>query len=274
VRQRFKDADGRPLLRHVGVANLSHIGWALVRYVLLGYLAREYFREMVRPGAAVGLCGGFAVSRMVHALQRGDLKGGIRVFPIAVTPVFEQAGVSANSIVSALAYRHFDYGVQASELSFLFEELRKNPVSPPCRIARRILDDAARVDFVFMGLGSRETGALARDLTDLQRDYQWLAGVDSDIEEMRNEGKAIGNILYHLVDDRGTPVPGFAERNAQLVCSIGLNGLRDLVESGKRVVAIASGKEKADVTRAAILGRYVNALIVDDELAWALVSAR
>ena len=242
----------------------------------LGHLAKEHFCQEVRPGNSVGLCGGFAVSRMVHALQRGECPGGIRVYPIAATPVLEKAPVSANSVVSALAYRHFDYGMQASELPFLFEDVNSDAnghrLSPPLRIARRILDDASKVDFVFMGIGSRETGALATDIAETQQDYQWLAGID--LAEIREQGRPVGDILYHLVDADGRPLRGFKERNEQLVTSIGLDGLRRLVENGKRVVVIAGGPEKADVTRAAITAGYANVLIIDDGLARALTSPR
>jgi DNA-binding transcriptional regulator LsrR (DeoR family)/DNA-binding XRE family transcriptional regulator len=281
VRQRFTHAPEPPYLRDVLVADLGNVEWSFVRYVLLGYLAKRYFCQEVRPGTAVGLCGGFAVSRLVHALERGECPEGIRVSPIAVSPVFEKAGVSANSVVSALAYRHWDnretrdhrnqWAVQASELSFVFKDRVLDDTSPPSRIIRRMLTDAEQVDYVFMGVGSPETGALTRKLYDLQHDYQWIAGINEDIPKIKDGGQAVGDILYHLVDAEGRALPHFERRNKQLVCSIGLDGLKKLVEAGKRVVVIAAGHEKAAVTRAAIRGRYANVLIVDDELARALL---
>src|SRR6185295_660937 len=107
LRQRFVDDDLGSRLREVRVAKLGDIREPLVSYMLLGHVARTFFTDEVAPGNSIGLCGGFAVSRMVHALQRGEVPGGVRVFPIAVTPVFEKATVSANANVSALAYRHF-----------------------------------------------------------------------------------------------------------------------------------------------------------------------
>jgi DNA-binding transcriptional regulator LsrR (DeoR family) len=270
VRQAFVDERGQARLRDVWVADLSSIDLAFVRYVLLGYLAKAHFRHEVRPGNSVGLCGGFAVSRMVYALQPGECPGGIRVFPIAVTPVFERATASANSVVSALGYRHFDYGVQASELPFVFEAaLEQQPSPPPMRIAKRILDDAAQVDFVFMGIGGRETGALAKDITDFQRDYRWLARLDMD--SVKLQGQPVGDIMYHLVDAEGRPLPDFEQQNRELVCSIGLECLRQFVERGKRVVIIAADEDKADVTRAAIVGGYANVLMIDDGLARGLI---
>jgi DNA-binding transcriptional regulator LsrR (DeoR family)/DNA-binding XRE family transcriptional regulator len=275
VRQRFTGDKGARL-RHVSVADLDHIKSPFVRYVLLGYLAKDLFKQVVRAGTKVGLSGGFAVSRMVHALQRGDCPGGVQVFPVAVTPVFEKAAVSANGVVSALAYRHFTFNVQGTELPFVFDEVRDafqdedtSRLSPPLRIAKRALDGAAEVDVVFMGIGGRTSGALAQDILDLQRDYQWLA--DVDVEVIRRQSRPAGDILYHLVDAEGHPLPDFTDQNEGLVWSIGLDGLRKIVNRGKRVVVIASGREKADVTRAAISAGCANVLIVDDGLARGLL---
>jgi DNA-binding transcriptional regulator LsrR (DeoR family)/DNA-binding XRE family transcriptional regulator len=265
LREQYVDRKEGPRLHDVLVADYGAVKMPLVRYALLGHLAKRYFIKTVKAGNSVGLCGGVAVSQMVHAMKRGECPAGIRVLPIAVTPVFEKAGLSANSTVSALAFRHFDKGVQASELSFVFRGAARDRYSPPLGIAQRILEDAARVDFAFMGIGSRERGALTREISAVQRDYQWLAKVD--VEKLDQAGRAVGDVLYHLVDAKGKPLADFKERNEQLVCSIGLDGLGRLVRSGKRVVVIAAGEEKADVTHAAIVAGYANVLIVDEHLA-------
>ena len=274
VQERFVDSAGETRLRDVWVGRLQQIESPFVRYVLLGYLAKEHFRQEVQEGSSVGLCGGFAVSRLVHSFRRGECPPGIRVFPVAVTPVFEKAQVSANSLVSALAYRHFDYGVSASELPFAPEFVERSAgagLLAPSRIAKKLLDEAARVNFLFMGIGGRNTGAAADDISDLQRSYQYLAEVDLD--QIRQQEQYVGDILYHLVDASGEPLEGFREQNERLVCSIGLKGLRHLVDTGSRVVVIASGREKADVVRAAINGGYINVLITDDGLAQQLLGS-
>ena len=112
-------------------------------------------------------------------------------------------------------------------------------------------------------------GALATDISFMQRDYQWLARID--VEAIQKQERPVGDVMYHLVDASGEPLRDFKELNEQLVCSIGLAGLRQLVDRGKRVVVIASGGEEADVTRAAIMAGYADVLIVDDGLARALL---
>jgi DNA-binding transcriptional regulator LsrR (DeoR family)/DNA-binding XRE family transcriptional regulator len=273
VQEHFTDQAGEARLRDVRVGTLQQIELPFVRYVLLGHLAKEHFRQEVQEGNSVGLCGGFAVSRLVHAFRRGECPSGIRVFPVAVTPVFEKAPVSANSVASALAYRHFDYAVSASELPFVPEYVERTAGPqhlPPSRIAKRILDEAARVDFLYMGIGGRNTGALADDISDLQRSHQYLAEID--VDQIRKQEQYVGDIMYHLIDAAGEPLEGFREQNERLVCSIGLEGLRNLVDAGSLVVVIASGREKADVVRVAINSGYINVLITDDGLAEQLLS--
>ena len=269
--QYFREPSGRRLLRNVWVGQLGHIDWniAMVRYVLLGHLAKVHLMREALDARAIGLCGGYGVSSMVQAIHRGECPVGLKVRSIATTPVFEAAGTSANANVSALAFRHADYGVQASELPFVFDQVRDDDASPPAQVARQILGEAGDVDIVYMGIGSRATGALAQNIPDYRRIYLGIAGVN--ISEIKAQEQPIGNILYYAVGTDGEPLPDFKKLNEQLVCSIKLEGLRRLVAAGKQVVVTAGGKEKADVTRAAIRSGYVNVLIVDDELARAML---
>ena len=278
LQARFLDDLGDPRLREVRVARLAHIESLYARYVLLGHVAKSFLgtrdqRGVLRAGMSLGLCGGFSVSRLVYAYRRGELPAGIRVAPIAVTPVFERAGVSANSVVSALAYRHYDDGVEATELSFLTNDSpdagpRSGALSPAWRIARRALEDAERVDIAVLGLGAPGRGALARDITEMQRDFQWLARVADLSEEERGED-AVGNILYQLIGPRGEP--RFQVHTQGLVCSIGLEGLRSMVDTGRRAIVLGLSAAKARIARAAVLGGYVNVLAIDDALAEAML---
>ena len=86
---------------------------------------------------------------------------------------------------------------------------------------------------------------------------------------MRGRG-AIGDILYHLIDQHGRPV---APEISDLVCSIDLLDLRQMVRLGVQVVIIASGRQKRDIARAVIKAGYANVFIMDDELAHALLES-
>lgn len=58
----------------------------------------------------------------------------------------------------------------------------------------------------------------------------------------------------------------------QMVCSIRLDGLQELVAGPVQVIAIASGPSKAAVTRLALESKYVNGLIIDKALAQAILN--
>jgi len=81
---------------------------------------------------------------------------------------------------------------------------------------------------------------------------------------------AVGDILYHLVDGNGQPV---VPEISNLICSIELQNLQEMVQLGIPVVAIASRREKRDIARAAIRAGYANVLIIDDKLAHELLES-
>lgn len=265
----FSRLSQRPRLREVRVANLSHIESSLIRHTLLGYLAKDYFLDHVHTGDAVGLCGGFSISRLVYALRREECPAGIRVQAVAVSPMLERAGVTANDLVGALAYRAFDRAVQATQLPY-YPDNRRHP--PTASITKNVLDDARNLDFVFVGVGAPGLGALGLDI-DLKRlDYLWMADIEPNT--IFEHKTSAGNLMYYLVDEKGEPPADFKTPNEMMVCSIGLDGLRHLVDRGKRVVIVAAGDQKARIVRAAVVAGYANVLIIDDGLAQALIGAQ
>jgi len=266
LKEHFGQGNQSPL-REVWVARLGHINPLWVRMVLLGVAARKYFMKTVRPGDTVALCGGLAVSRLVMELRRGDIPPGVTVVPVAVSPIFEEPNVSANGLVSSLAYRHYGLGIGAEELPPC---LGGDAGGPATQIANRVLGLAENASVVFLGIGAAGTGALAKDISDVRADYQWLAGVN--VMDIQRRIEPVGNVMYHLVDDNGKPLEDFSAQNERLVVSIKLAGLQRIVRTGRRVVILATGKNKARVVRASIRGGLVNSLVIDDELEAELLS--
>jgi deoxyribonucleoside regulator len=250
-------------LREVIVVSALEEGPHFLRNIWLGEAAREYFKTHVFEGMKVGLAGGYSVSRMVYALRRGECRS-IEVYPLAISPVIEAIGIDANSLVGAFAYRHEGYNVQGYTLQYASPLDWKN--APNIRRfapTLRILAKANSVDIAFMGLG---VAGRRRSPIDLLGDL--VETITPGLETMRERG-AVGDILYHLVDAKGRPV---APEISDLICSIELQDLQDMVKWGVPVVAIASRSEKRDIARAAIQAGYANVLIIDDKLAQALLT--
>lgn len=232
--------------------------------ILLGEAARRYFLEQVqsRMIRTVGIAGGFTISRMVYALRRGECRG-LDIFPLATSPVIEAIDIDANTLVGVFAYRHYGYGVRGHALQYAdSQDLRQT--ENPWRFAptMSILARARSVEMAFMGLGSLERQRLPISWLD-----DLLRSKGLSMEGIRRDNP-VGDVLYHLVDSEGNEV---GREINDLICSISLEDLKALVQMGCKVVAVAAGKQKTAVTRAAIKARYANVLIIDDELAEGLL---
>lgn len=229
---------------------------------LLGEAARNYFRANVYEGMQVGLTGGYSISRLVYSLRRGDCRS-IDVYPLAENPVTEAVSLGANSLVGTLAYRHYGYRVRGHMLAYSspmdWAEAKDYRRFTP---TLRILAKAKSVDIVFMGLGIFGRRRAPIDWLGYLLDTR-----GTGLEKLEDRD-IVGDILYHLVDGKGNMV---VPEISNLICSIGLTDLQALVQMNVPVVAIASRSEKAAITRAAIRGKFINVLIIDDALAKTLL---
>ena len=249
-------------LRDARVVNTGHTQSDVISSILLGEASRLYFKRYVRPTTKVGLAGGSAVAHMVYALRRGDCQS-IEVYPLAVSPVIEAVSLDANTLVGTLVNRHVGYDVRGYILQYATpSELRKNRNSTQLAPTRRILAKSKSVDIAFMGLG---TLGRKRAEVDLLGDLVDTTG--PGLNHIRQRG-AVGDVLYHVIDENGTPI---VPEISDLICSIRLTDLQELIRLQVRVVAIAWGVQKLAVTQTAIEQGYTNTLITDERLAQALL---
>jgi DNA-binding transcriptional regulator LsrR (DeoR family)/DNA-binding XRE family transcriptional regulator len=261
--QRVQRAFG---LREVVVVPVMAGAPLLLRNILLGEAARDYFRtHVVHEGMKVGIAGGYSVSRMIYSLRRGECRS-VEIYPLAISPVIEAVSLDANSLAGTFAYRHDGYDVRGYALQYASPlDWKKAKDVRQFAPTLRILAKARSVDIAFMGIGI--VGGHRRAAIDLLGEVLATRGLD--FEMMRERG-AVGDVLYHLVDRSGNQV---APEIDELICSIELENLQRMVQWGVPVVVIASGERKAEIARAAIKGGYVNVFIVDDELARAMLES-
>jgi DNA-binding transcriptional regulator LsrR (DeoR family) len=239
----------------------------LFRNILLGETARAYFKaHVVHEGMKVGIAGGYSVSRMIYSLRRGECRS-VEIYPLAISPAIEAVSLDANSLAGAFAYRHDGYDVRGYALQYASPSAWKR-AKDVAQFAPtlRILAKARGVDIAFMGIGI--VGGHRRASIDLLGEVLATRGLD--FETVRARG-AVGDILYHLVDQDGNEV---APEISELICSIEIEHLRTMVQLGVPVVVIASGKRKAEIAQAAIKGGYANVFIIDQELAQAMLESQ
>ena len=118
---------------------------------------------------------------------------------------------------------------------------------------------AANVDMAFLGVGALD------DIMSYMMSEFFMATGGMTIDEIRK--KAIGDILYHIIDKKGQIVD---QHYDDFLCSIELDVLRGMVSEGKRVVLVTHSGRK-EISRAVIEAHLVNFVMVDDVLARGLL---
>jgi DNA-binding transcriptional regulator LsrR (DeoR family) len=122
------------------------------------------------------------------------------------------------------------------------------------RIYRTVNDKASQADVTFIGIGT-----IAYHCP-LHKDGFITA---EDVDRLC-ESNAVAEMLGHFIDPQGQRVASELDRR---LTSVNLHQRPE-----KPVIALAGGAEKHQAIRAALLGRWINGLVTDEESALALLA--
>jgi len=242
-------------------------GDAEVRVVLQNLVAAtaEYFDASVTKGATVALGGGYLMYNLVNALPTkvrdihvyaGATVGrGPTVFHI--DPIVVATSLWAKS--GHLPGRAHYITVTPREgsrrdVQRYYRDLRKESH------VRTLMDEVSEVDWVFASVGGLNadegyvsaTESFTRNLLDEMK---------FDDSELRKEG-VVGDIIYSFFNESGNSKPTW-----DVVPSIGVKQLRQLVADRKKHVVIVVGSYKLEALRAILRGQLCNVLITDSNAA-------
>jgi DNA-binding transcriptional regulator LsrR (DeoR family) len=122
------------------------------------------------------------------------------------------------------------------------------------RIYRTVNDKASQADVTFIGIGTIEYHC------PLHKDGFITA---EDVDRLC-ESNAVAEMLGHFIDPQGQRVASELDRR--------LTSVNLYQRPEKPVIALAGGAEKHQAIRAALLGRWINGLVTDEESALALLA--
>ena len=262
LKQKYRGRDG---LMNARVFSIGETNSSFSK-ILVAWGAKEYLlEELHKPFASrmlIGIAGGTTLANMFRSIKRGECPH-TNVYPLCISPTEVAVGTDSNGIIADLAYRQQNY-IDAFVLPYVSREARNimarvEKVPPEVLAARRVLGKAANVDMAFLGVGALD------DVMSYMMSEFFRATGGMTIDEIRE--KAIGDILYHIVDRKAQIVD---QHYDDFLCSIELNVLKDMVSEGKRVVLVTHSRRK-EISRAAIEAHLVNVVIVDDILARSLL---
>lgn len=236
----------------------------------VGEEAARYIRNVVPNGEVIGVGGGRTVLAMASALYAGMFEW-LRIFPLAAGGPIQ---ITANSVVAAIAAKCANqdkteaYGLYVPPLTLrsIDESTKEKEFYLSRREIRDVYEAAHNVNVAFIGIGSLKTEAGRR------RTAEYLFADDTLIADAIEQG-AVGNILQQFFDADGNIVKcQLSHRNL----AVPLEHLRKIAAEfpAKRVIALASDKDKCEAVKAAMKGRFFNVLITDTTVAEFLLSNR
>lgn len=213
-----------------------------------GFLQREI--EALQ-GGVIGIGHGRTLSAAVADMPRMDA-GRVR-FVSLLGGVTRNYAANPHDVMHRLAEKT---GATAfvMPVPFFANTVEDREVLLAQRGVREVFEQGARADLMFVGIGTAEPGAqlVASQMIE-----------PAEIREVREMG-GVGEMLGHFFDRSGRPIETSL---AARTLSPDLNHLK-----GRRIVAIAGGREKAAAIRAVLRSGYLRGLITDERTAQALVA--
>lgn len=246
---------------------------ALERRIRLDYGLQRVFITPCVPGEdTIDKVAGSAARYLNSIIKNGDIIGisnGSTMHHFALNAIHRDDLSDIQLVQLSGEYMNLSHHISTKEnLKLASEALNATPYGFPCPVffeneqikkavmedknIRHITDLQQRANIVVFSIGSIGTvgtnsliksGFLTRET----------------LESLVRFGTA-GDIFSHFIDRNGQPIaPELDARNASLP-------LDRLLTKDQRI-CIASGRAKLDVLKAALAGKYINVLAIDEELA-------
>ncbi len=215
--------------------------------------AAFYVMNNLRHLKSIGLTWGKALWRFIQELPYQENKD-LHIIPLCGGIGSINLAIHSNALSLEMA-QHFScnyFQLYAPAITQSFD--LKNQLSSLSVIAD-ILEKGTHVDLAIVGIGDITRASTLREVGYLGK---------NDWDLLRSLG-AVGDIGCMYFDQNGTAI--HSEFNKKVV-GITLSSLKSI----KNVMAIAYGVQKKEAVLGALKGQYINTLIIDSDLASALIA--
>ena len=214
----------------------------------VGTVAGNLLLETVRDGDTIAISGGKAVRAMIENLAP-DRTLDVNVVPMT-GGVQGKHYTDVNHVATLLAEK---LGGRATLIHApLFAETPdERDMLMSVRSVRDVFDSARKASIALVGIGS---------VADEQSTYYEALPMAEDARQALAESDVRGEFLGHLIDTDGRVSD--IEFNSRLVALPPGEAARI-----PTTVGVVSGAEKLEPIRAVLAGKYINALVLDEETA-------
>lgn len=221
----------------------------------VGYFGAPAIADVLHSGVSIGLAGGRSLSELVHHLKPIE-----RATTITIVQLMGNIGPTPDQIDALELSRLLAQRVAGTFYTLNAPVLAQSPEARELLMShdhiRVITSLFSNLDVAFVGIGTLQDSAFF-DRGVISRD---------DASQLKAHG-AVGEICGRFYDRDGRECDTvFRDR----VISIGLDDLRSRPE----IVAITNGSHRGEAIRAAIHGRLITSLVIDEAGARELLGNR
>ncbi|WP_042374854.1 sugar-binding transcriptional regulator [Neobacillus jeddahensis] len=225
-------------------------------------------REIVKR--AVGLAGANYISHNMKGVQRIGISWGrtlaalVQEYPyerrdeIKIVPLEGGMGVKEVEIHANQLANEFAKKINGT-CTYLYapaivetEELRERLMA--MQDIETVLESGRQVDLALIGIGNP-----FNDSTLMKIGYL----TEEDVSHLRELG-AVGDIGFRFFDEQGEQI---SDPTSNKIIGITLDELKGI----QKVVAVVEGEQKAESVLGALRGQFINVLIVDEQMASAIL---
>jgi len=236
----------------------------------LGVAAAAHFEKVVGNGMRVGLSCGYTLYQTIRSLHERRVRD-LTLYPLSGESNLEMVDISPNTMVGMMAAKYRPhvsaYALPVQHLTSVreIERERRRLLRDPD--VRRIYEAAQDVHIALCGVG--QIAEQTPGFCALAEAY----GVS--VKRLRQLG-VVGEINYQPFDSRGQIVDRPELRVlTHRVLSVDGGRLQALSRGEDRhIIAVAGGRSKTDAVLGALRGRFMNALITDEDAAEGVLRAQ
>ncbi|MFI7480948.1 sugar-binding transcriptional regulator [Kocuria sp. M1R5S2] len=223
----------------------------------VGSVGAAWLRDHIDDARRIALSWGRTVQSVVTHLEEGPPHPDLEVFPLVGGFSTVDASQNPNAVARGLASKlGAHYRPLLAPAVVRSVKTRDTLLTEPA--IGEVLKDAGKADIAIIGIGSIHHGSTAAIV-------ESMAFTEEEAERFENS-PIVGDACTRFFDAEGRLVSSPADER---VISIDLETLKAI----RTVVAVAEGAQKARAVSGALRGGLVDVLVVDRELAEALLEA-
>lgn len=212
----------------------------------LGQASADYLKRVIKDGQIVGISMGTTL-REIPQFIKSDRKNKVTFIPMLGGIGEIEIDIHPNQIVLEMA-RKFNADYKLLHAPSMIDDLVRKEIFIQDRNIQNFYNLFTKIDIGVMGIGS----PLLNTSTLYESGYYTI----SDIKRLKEEG-AVGDISSLFIDKYGN---GDNFDYNKRVIGINLNQIKKI----PLTIGIAGSIEKKDAILAAIRGKYIKVLIVDE----------